>query len=174
MLIFISLQSAIFWGQYSGCESYNDNRSVNCQNKPAMKSICTFSVLMFISYITQLVAMIAFKQELLGNVILGTKRSSDDQFHSIPLPSLPNPFVSSQNSNKAIQSNYGYLPLENLLEAIKPKQPTDSPSLHSQHSHSSEELLEYSYDLEEDDHTTISSVSTINSSNLSSSLPIKQ
>jgi hypothetical protein len=96
MLIFVSLESAIFWGQYSRCSS--DRRmllrggapaditasystlfieefigghrelsyGVECKHTSAMKSICTFSVMMFLSYVALVAVMIKFKNEILG------------------------------------------------------------------------------------------------------------
>jgi hypothetical protein len=117
-LVCISLQNAIFWGQYSNCgemghmsHKYNqasttysspsfppisspnhpndpiDNhpppplarallRSIpkafekydsQCYNVSAMKSVCTFSVFLFLSYIFQVFLLLRFKDELLGN-----------------------------------------------------------------------------------------------------------
>lgn len=142
MLIFISLQSAIFWGQYSDCESYHlDGKSGNppmCENTPAMESICTFSVFMFLSYSAQLVIMIVFKHEILG---------------ALPTNALDN------NHHQ----NLPYMPLENLLEAIKPRASTNPAS--------EESLFEYSYDLD-DDQTTIASLSAQESPTLHR--PVKQ
>lgn len=75
ILTFVSLQSAIFWGQYSGCTSYldinystgNDTGTVQCNSRAAMASMCTFSVFMFLSYLFQIVVMIKFKNEILGS-----------------------------------------------------------------------------------------------------------
>jgi hypothetical protein len=158
VLIFLSLQSAVFWGQYSGCESYPKEKFSSltgnppmCTNTPAMESICTFSVFMFLSYVAQLVIMIVFKHEILGSNS-DSKNNQDAAFHNIPMANLSNPFDSSNHvSNKANGNgnSYGYMPLENLLEAIKPKNSSNTPTAVSE-----ESLYEYSYDLEEE-HATI-------------------
>lgn len=175
MLIFISLQSAVFWGQYSDCETYPKEKysllSGNppmCTNTPAMESICTFSVFMFLSYVAQLVIMIVFKHEILGSHP-DSNTHQDVAFHSIPMSHLSNPFDSSNNiSNKAAGNgnSYGYMPLENLLEAIKPKTSSNTPTAVSEDS-----LYEYSYDLEEED-ATIATMSAHDSPTMRH--PIKQ
>ncbi len=92
VLVFLSLQSAIFWGQYSGCESYSSSSTsqdddkkngddkkndddkkrrmltgVECYYTSAMSSMSAFSVFMFLSYIVQLYLMIKHKHEILGD-----------------------------------------------------------------------------------------------------------
>lgn len=71
MLVFQSLQSAVFWGQYAACESYHtwDEKAhygVECHHRPAMKSVCVFSVFLFLTYAVQLGAMIRYKNDILG------------------------------------------------------------------------------------------------------------
>lgn len=100
MLVFVSLESAIFWGQYSRCSSdrrvllrggtdtYRDeilsihpistedygpvtvsrelSFGVECSHTSAMKSVCTFSIMMFLSYVALVAVMIKFKNEILG------------------------------------------------------------------------------------------------------------
>lgn len=84
ILIFILLESAIFWGQSSGCRptkriptsSSSDGAApnqnylfygVDCVNIGAMESLCTFSVLLFLSYLILLAVMIKNKHEILGS-----------------------------------------------------------------------------------------------------------
>lgn len=112
VLVFMSLQNAIFWGQYSGCETYtaptdddkkkndDDKRrrltGVECYYTSAMSSMSAFSVFMFLSYIVQLYLMIKNKHEILGDP--GAKGG----YATIP-PRAPNssyrPVVSSASSN---------------------------------------------------------------------------
>jgi hypothetical protein len=93
ILLFVSLQSAIFWGQYGDCDKYSsrylmsedhvaissllldmDNVShralssgpEQCHRQSAMKAVCAFSVLMFLSYIVQIFSMLYFKNDMLG------------------------------------------------------------------------------------------------------------
>ena len=83
ILIFTSLESAIFWGQYSNCEKYSESVFYwrfyddgkrtghippECDNRSAMKAVCSFSVFMFLSYIVLIAAMIRFKNDILVNV----------------------------------------------------------------------------------------------------------
>ena len=58
VLVILSLQSAIFWGQYSNCEegtttdiSNKGSIGVVCTHRGAMKSMCAFSVFMFLTYL---------------------------------------------------------------------------------------------------------------------------
>lgn len=80
VLVVISLQTAIFWGQYSGCESYGSasNHSssrimthrllsgVECKNTGGMKGVCLFSVFMFLSYIVFIALLGKYKNEILA------------------------------------------------------------------------------------------------------------
>lgn len=108
ILLFMSLQSAIFWGQYAECESHSrryltdDLESTTaqralsssfdlgpeCKNISAMKSVCTFSVFMFLSYISQIWHLVHFK-----NDILVSAPPETDNYSTIPtfstLPSAP-------------------------------------------------------------------------------------
>lgn len=113
VLVFLSLQSAIFWGQYSGCESYSSSSTttdddktksddkttklrrltgVECYYTSAMSSMSAFSVFMFLSYIVQLYLMIKHKHDILGDP------GSKGGYATIP-PRAPNssyrPVVSS-------------------------------------------------------------------------------
>lgn len=108
ILMFLSLQSAIFWGQYADCETHRrylseeveSNATLQrilsssfdlgpeCKNTSAMKSVCTFSVFMFLSYIAQIWLLVQFK-----NDILVSAPPETDNYSSIPsfntLPSAP-------------------------------------------------------------------------------------
>lgn len=89
ILMFVSLESAIFWGQYANCEPYKQNEEESrrlsdfghsqllassqeylCLNRPAMKSVCAFSVFMFLSYVVMLGILMKFKNEILGTAPL--------------------------------------------------------------------------------------------------------
>lgn len=78
ILVVLSLQTAVFWGQYANCEAGDESvvalRSgeigVECTHVGAMKSVCTFSVFLFLSYIFQMVVLYAYKDLLLGTVPL--------------------------------------------------------------------------------------------------------
>lgn len=102
ILLFMSLQSAIFWGQYADCESRTryllseeEHRNLSsfklgpeCRNTSAMKSLCTFSVFMFLGYIVQIWFLIRFK-----NDILVAAPPETENYNSIPsfntLPTAP-------------------------------------------------------------------------------------
>ena len=106
ILVFLSLQTSIFWGQYSNCEtswatqwrvlnvtyyetlvskkgSYGDE----CYNQPAMRSVCTFSVFMFLSYVILLAALLFFKEQILGQEPVNVGYSPVP--NSNPLPPAP-------------------------------------------------------------------------------------
>ncbi len=89
ILVFVSLESAIFWGQYGSCDEYvfeSDKSSralrsedaytrkltigVECHRQSAMKSVCAFSVFMFLSYLFTLGVMMKFKDDILGTAPL--------------------------------------------------------------------------------------------------------
>lgn len=81
VLVFVSLESAIFWGQYAHCEQYNNHRLLHsasslvsrqlsgmvCEQRAAMRSVCAFSVFMFLSYLAILGLMMRFKNDILGS-----------------------------------------------------------------------------------------------------------
>ena len=80
MLIFISLETAIFWGQYSGCtpappsgSSSSHHYGVECDHTGAMSSACFFSVMMLLSYLLLIGTLIKFKSEILGKVPLNER-----------------------------------------------------------------------------------------------------
>lgn len=74
VLVFVSLENSIFWGQYAGCEPRHgsavpkDKIGVECKHVAAMKALCAFSVFLFLSYIFLVVLLMRFKDELLGSV----------------------------------------------------------------------------------------------------------
>lgn len=78
ILLILSLQTAVFWGQYANCEAGDESivtvRSgsigVECTHLGAMKSICTFSVFLFLSYIIQISILYTYKDLLLGSTPL--------------------------------------------------------------------------------------------------------
>ena len=125
MLVFVSLQSAIFWGQYSRCESdsgrrllrqisnsitmttqYEDTErrmlsyGVECAHTSAMKSVCTFSVMMFLSYVVLVAVMIKFKNDILGPAPLDEGYTSVSSFPGPNTPPIP-PQSSSSNNMSA-------------------------------------------------------------------------
>lgn len=80
ILTFVSLESAIFWGQYGNCESYSDSLralrtaeptqrglvGVDCSRQSAMKSVCAFSALLFLGYLFLLGLLLRFKNDILS------------------------------------------------------------------------------------------------------------
>lgn len=72
-LVFIALQTAIYWGQYSGCDTKNQPSYINykfgpeCYNPSAMTSLCVFSVFLLLTYIFQLFLLLRFKDDILGS-----------------------------------------------------------------------------------------------------------
>eukprot|EP00286_Rhodomonas_abbreviata_P000083 CAMPEP_0181288518 /NCGR_PEP_ID=MMETSP1101-20121128/377_1 /TAXON_ID=46948 /ORGANISM="Rhodomonas abbreviata, Strain Caron Lab Isolate" /LENGTH=181 /DNA_ID=CAMNT_0023392649 /DNA_START=105 /DNA_END=650 /DNA_ORIENTATION=+ len=77
ILMFISLESSIFWGQYGDCStpSNPNSRRLNplgpeCTHTATMKAVCTFSVFMFLSYIVMIALLVHFKDEILGSAPL--------------------------------------------------------------------------------------------------------
>lgn len=81
VLVFVSLESAIFWGQYAHCEQYSGHRFLRsasnpvsrqlsgmaCEQRAAMRSVCAFSVFMFLSYLAILGLMMRYKNDILGS-----------------------------------------------------------------------------------------------------------
>lgn len=120
MLTFVSLENAVFWGQYAGCESssttvysvsptyaptnsptssrrlFDDVESrrrlnsigVQCSNRSAMRSVCAFSVLMFLSYLFLIALLIRYKNDILKGA------AAREQYAAVP--SSAQPAVSSK------------------------------------------------------------------------------
>jgi hypothetical protein len=68
LMVGISLEQAIFWGQSAGCASAATGRrllGVECNQVGAMRSVCTFSVFMFLADIVFLFLLLRFKDALL-------------------------------------------------------------------------------------------------------------
>jgi hypothetical protein len=97
MLLFMSLESAIYWGQYGACEAEPTTTSSStstgtgsgpeCSQQGAMKALCAFSVFMFLSYIGLVGALVYFKEELLGGAPMREGYSSVPSFN--PHPTQP-------------------------------------------------------------------------------------
>lgn len=88
VLTVISLQAAIFWGQYSHCDHGHLSESssggseqgshgggdgparrlaaVDCENVGAMKALCTFSAILFTSHVAFGFVLFQFKDRILG------------------------------------------------------------------------------------------------------------
>jgi len=118
ILLFMSLQSAIFWGQYAECESHSRRYLMGelgpasvqrvlsssfdlgpeCRNTSAMKSVCTFSVFMFLSYISQIWHLVHFKNDILVSAPPETNNySSIPTFNTLPsAPATPGSQSTSQ------------------------------------------------------------------------------
>eukprot|EP01031_Cornospumella_fuschlensis_P030497 gene30496-36860_t len=114
MLIFMTLQSAIFWGQYSDCNPHSLlNSVIQCYNPAAMKSCCTFSVFLFLTYIAQVAAMIRYKNDVLGAAPSNEAVGSRDGIPVFTLPmglrSYTAPVYSPvANPDLPVDSNSGY------------------------------------------------------------------
>jgi hypothetical protein len=82
VMIFISLESAIFWGSYGNCvppplvppttpvllvDTHRSLYGVECHNTSGIKSCCVFSVFLMLSYLIFITLVIRFKNEILGN-----------------------------------------------------------------------------------------------------------
>lgn len=143
VLMIISLQSAIFWGQYAGCESSSSSStsystsptmapspsptssrriltemdsvheaynpfssshrqlyiSEQCKYRPAMRSLCAFSVFMFLSYIFEIALLVRYKDDILK------ASTGREGYAAVPNPMNAQPAVSSK-----IPSSYGGRP----------------------------------------------------------------
>jgi hypothetical protein len=70
IFVIVYLQSAIFWGQYSACESSSDRRrltGVECNHVSAMRAVCAFSVFLFLFEIVYVAILLKYKNEILGS-----------------------------------------------------------------------------------------------------------
>lgn len=124
ILLVISLQSAIFWGQYAGCSSSSSSTvttttsptmspslapasafttahrklyiTEQCKNRFAMRSISAFSVFIFLSYIFKLAVLVRYKNDIL-------QQASADQegYSAVTNPAYAQPTISS------IPTSYG-------------------------------------------------------------------
>jgi len=82
VLAILTLMEAIFFGQSSGCSQTPKRRlllGIECYQTGAMKSVCTFSVFLFISQIIFLVVVLRHKDELLP-----ISPASESQYAKVP------------------------------------------------------------------------------------------
>lgn len=76
VMVVICLETAIFFGQYSACEKRNNSDDyihgntgqlgVSCRGRPAMTSLCTFAVFLFLLALCSVGALLRHKDDLLG------------------------------------------------------------------------------------------------------------
>jgi len=64
-LCILSLQTAVFWGEYSKCRP-STQLTVECKQREAMVSACVFACFMFIFLLAQMVLLYLYKDKLLG------------------------------------------------------------------------------------------------------------
>lgn len=94
IMIIISLETAIFWGQYDDCERFHNNSGelqktnnnligIECNHTSAMKSVCTFAVFIFLSYLFQIALLMRFKEDMLGSAPLNEGYSAVPQSSSL-------------------------------------------------------------------------------------------
>jgi ABC-type branched-subunit amino acid transport system permease subunit len=81
MLLILTLMEAIFFGQSSGCSQTPERRllGIECYQTGAMKSVCTFSVFLFLSQTFFLFVVLRHKDELLP-----ISPSSESQYAKVP------------------------------------------------------------------------------------------
>lgn len=79
VLTVISLQAAIFWGQYANCDAGHYSagsgsgrllEGVSCERTGAMKALCTFAVFLFVSHVAFGFLLFVLKDKILGKPIL--------------------------------------------------------------------------------------------------------
>lgn len=78
-LMILSLQTAIFWGQYSNCQA-GFFVNVYCDQTPAMASLCAFGSLMLFCLVGQLALLVMFKDRFLGSSTM------DEGLGKLPVP----------------------------------------------------------------------------------------
>lgn len=119
VLVFISLESSIFWGQYANCSSLpspdsnasqrymlngrgQTNRQLrkantaDCSNRPGMRLACAFSVLMFLNYLFFILILLRFKDDILSNL--------SEEYLSVPTSESP---VSAKDTSTGKMESVG-------------------------------------------------------------------
>ena len=91
-LVFLSLENAIYWGQYSNCSvpgffKYFADHIIYCNNTAAMSSVSAFSVLMFLSYLFELFLLFRFKDNFLGTDPLNEGTGQVGGYVPVKIPS---------------------------------------------------------------------------------------
>lgn len=66
-LFILSLQTAIFWGEYSRCRPFSWSNSVVCKHREAMTSACVFAVFMLLALLAQMLVVFLYKDAILGS-----------------------------------------------------------------------------------------------------------
>jgi len=115
ILMFILFQSAIFWGQYSGCipSKLYKRFEIGCTNPSAMESLSAFSVLLFLSYIYFIWVLIKFKQELLGDLPSGYMMPSSYN-NTRRGGYAPVPTSTTSYHNPVVRGSNSYLPISGV------------------------------------------------------------
>lgn len=78
-LALLSLQTAIFWGQYSNCRPISYDRYVECRPKDAMPVAAAFASIMFVILITQVGLLLYKKHKFLQRY---TKNSQSGEYEA--------------------------------------------------------------------------------------------
>ena len=92
LFTFLSLMTAIYWGQLSGCESSFDGKidHYSCDNKSGMRSVCAFACLNFLVQGPMAVLLTLKRNELSSDdVYAGGNGNYDDLGGSAPPYSGP-------------------------------------------------------------------------------------
>ncbi|CAM9265495.1 unnamed protein product [Heterosigma akashiwo] len=67
MLVVLSLETAIFWGQLSNCESVTESiDQYSCDSKAAYSATCAFAALLFLFQGALTAGLVAWKDELIA------------------------------------------------------------------------------------------------------------
>lgn len=80
MLAFISLETAIFWGQYAKCDYHTTTvlrNEVHCEDVKAMSSLCAFASLLFVVYVWQVIVLAVSKNIFLG---IASSTPAEDEY----------------------------------------------------------------------------------------------
>uniref|UniRef100_A0A7S2V692 MARVEL domain-containing protein n=1 Tax=Fibrocapsa japonica TaxID=94617 RepID=A0A7S2V692_9STRA len=68
LLIVLSLETAIYWGQLANCETVSESISqYSCSNKSGYRAVCAFASLLFILQGAMTTALVAWKDEFISD-----------------------------------------------------------------------------------------------------------
>ena len=107
VMIFISLMTAIYWGELAKCDKPRHNISMQhfmCNNKPAYRAICTFAVFMFLLQMAFVAMLMVYKDLLAMGAATRYDRLSTQDADSEPsyVMSVPGKYYISGEYQRAV------------------------------------------------------------------------
>lgn len=83
MLSILTLQTAIYWGQYSQCDPHSNSMTTQCVNIDAMVSLEVFAIFIFLSLVVQCTLLVRYKDMILSNPLSSSSSSKEGAYSKV-------------------------------------------------------------------------------------------